>query len=56
MEVFEIITGKKLDVQLIYFGRLIEDVLDFKYTPFIEGMRETYTYYLIGKGLMKPGS
>jgi nucleoside-diphosphate-sugar epimerase len=36
---------------LIYSGKLIRDILNFHYTPFLEGMREIYRYYLIGRGL-----
>lgn len=34
-----------LDKHLIYSGDLIQDVLGFQYTPFTEGMRQTYKYY-----------
>jgi 2'-hydroxyisoflavone reductase len=36
-----------LDEHLIYSGERIRDILHFRYTPFLEGMRETYRYYLI---------
>ncbi len=34
-----------LDKHLIYSGTLIQHVLDFKYTPFMKGMKKTYEYY-----------
>ncbi|MDO8724341.1 MAG: hypothetical protein Q7J31_19230, partial [Syntrophales bacterium] len=34
-----------LDKHLIYSGALIQQVLGFQYTPFKEGMRQTYEYY-----------
>ncbi len=40
-----------LDEHLVYSGALIQGCLDFQYTGFLEGMKETYRFYLIGKGL-----
>ena len=40
-----------LTEHLIYSGKLIQSILDFSYTPLLEGMRETYRYYRIGRGL-----
>jgi nucleoside-diphosphate-sugar epimerase len=40
-----------LNEHLIYSGALSQSILGFQYTSFLEGMRETYQYYLIGKGL-----
>ena len=40
-----------LDEHLIYSGTLVQSIIDFSYTPFVEGMRETYRYYRIGRGL-----
>ena len=37
-----------LDSHLIYSGILIKDVLNFEYTPFIEGMKKTYECYTEG--------
>lgn len=45
-----------LDEHLIYSGALIRDILRFEYTPLLEGMRETFRYYLIGRGLKAPGN
>jgi nucleoside-diphosphate-sugar epimerase len=45
-----------LDEHLIYSGERLGDTLNFSYTPFLEGMRETYRYYLIGRGLRGRGS
>ena len=39
-----------LDEHLVYSGTLIKSLLDFTYTPLLEGMRETYRYYRIGHG------
>ncbi len=36
-----------LDSHLIYSGTKIEDKLNFKYTPFLTGMKKTYEYYLL---------
>jgi len=40
-----------LDEHLVYDGTLIADTLQFRYTSFLEGMRETYRLYRIGRGL-----
>jgi nucleoside-diphosphate-sugar epimerase len=40
-----------LDEHLVYDGSLLKDIMDFHYTPFLEGMEETYRYYRIGRGL-----
>lgn len=40
-----------LHEHLVYSGSLIQSILDFTYTPLLEGMRETYRYYRIGHGL-----
>lgn len=40
-----------LDEHLIYSGTLIRSIVDFTYTPFVDGMGETYRYYRIGHGL-----
>ncbi len=40
-----------LDEHLIYSGALSQNILGFQYTTFLEGMSETYRYYLIGRGL-----
>jgi nucleoside-diphosphate-sugar epimerase len=40
-----------LTEHLVYSGRLIQSILNFRYTPFHEGMGETYRYYRIGHGL-----
>ena len=42
-----------LDSHLVYSGALIKRVLDFEYTPFLEGMRGTYKYYLMVQEKMK---
>ena len=34
-----------LEEQLIYSGRLLQDILGFTYMPFAEGMRRTYNWY-----------
>jgi nucleoside-diphosphate-sugar epimerase len=39
------------DQHLLYGNRLSREVLGMRYTPFVEGMRETWRYYLIGKGI-----
>jgi nucleoside-diphosphate-sugar epimerase len=39
-----------LDKHLIYSGTLIQHVLGFQYTSFVEGMRKTYKYYTTVKG------
>jgi 2'-hydroxyisoflavone reductase len=41
-----------LDEHLVYSGALIQECLDFRYTGFLDGMRETYRCYLAGKGLL----
>ena len=41
-----------VDEHLVYSGALIQECLDFKYTGFLEGMKETYRFYRIGKGLL----
>ena len=58
MEVFEIVTGEELHIEtlpldehLVYSGTLVQSIMDFSYTPFVEGMRETYRYYRTGHGL-----
>lgn len=38
-----------LDNHLIYSGALIQQVLSIEYTPFVEGMRKTYQFY-VGSG------
>jgi nucleoside-diphosphate-sugar epimerase len=38
-----------LDEHLLYSGALAAETLGFRYTPFLEGMRETYTFYLMGR-------
>jgi 2'-hydroxyisoflavone reductase len=38
-----------LDEHLVYSGERIASVLNFRYTPFMEGMKETYRYYLLGR-------
>ncbi len=35
-----------LDEHLIYSGASLHDVLQYEYTPFLEGMRETYKYFV----------
>ena len=40
-----------LDEHLVYSGRLITADLGFQYTPFIEGMEETYKVYIKNNGL-----
>jgi nucleoside-diphosphate-sugar epimerase len=40
-----------IDEHLVYDGTLITDTLNFRYTPFLEGMRETYKFYRIGRGM-----
>jgi nucleoside-diphosphate-sugar epimerase len=40
-----------LDEHLIYSGTLVQSIMSFEYTPFHEGMAETYRYYRIGRGL-----
>ena len=42
-----------LDSHLVYSGALIKRVLDFEYTPFLEGMRGTYKYYRLVQEKMK---
>jgi 2'-hydroxyisoflavone reductase len=42
------------DTHLLYANGLSRDVLGIGYTPFVEGMRETWRYYLIGKGVDAP--
>jgi len=44
-----------LDEHLIYSGELISRILRFEYTPFLEGMRESFRYYLLGRGVSIPG-
>jgi 2'-hydroxyisoflavone reductase len=39
-----------LDEHLVYSGALAAETLEFRYTPFLEGMRETYKYFLMGRG------
>jgi 2'-hydroxyisoflavone reductase len=39
------------DRHLLYANRLSREVLGMRYTSFQEGMRETWRYYLIGKGI-----
>jgi 2'-hydroxyisoflavone reductase len=34
-----------LEEQLIYSGSLLQETLDCKYMPFLEGMRRTYNWY-----------
>lgn len=34
-----------LDSHLIYSGNLIQKVLGFEYTPFVDGMKKTYEFY-----------
>ena len=41
-----------INEHLVYSGALIQEFLDFKYTGFLEGMKETYRFYRIGKGLL----
>jgi nucleoside-diphosphate-sugar epimerase len=41
-----------IDEHLVCSGSLIQECLDFQYTGFLEGMKETYRFYLIGKGLL----
>jgi 2'-hydroxyisoflavone reductase len=43
-----------LSEHLIYAGTLIQSVIDFSYTPFLEGMGETYRFYRLGRGLSWP--
>jgi len=43
-----------LDEHLIYAGTLVQRVVNFQYTSLLEGMRETYRYYRIGRGLSWP--
>jgi 2'-hydroxyisoflavone reductase len=43
-----------LDEHLIYAGALIQSIIDFSYMPFLEGMRETYRFYRLGRGLPWP--
>ena len=38
-----------LDEHLVYSGALIAETLGFMYIPFLEGMKETYKYYLKGR-------
>ena len=33
------------DIHLVYSGKRLQDILDFKFIPFIEGMGKTYNYY-----------
>jgi hypothetical protein len=44
-----------LDEHLIYSGGRLGSILNFSFTTFLEGMRETYRYYLIGRGLRGRG-
>jgi len=38
-----------MDEHLIYSGALVREAFGFRYTPFLDGMRETYRYYLLGR-------
>lgn len=40
-----------LDEHLLYDGTLARETLGLRYTPFLEGMKETYRFYRIGRGL-----
>lgn len=40
-----------LDEHLIYDGSGVQSIMDFSYTPFLSGMKETFRYYKIGRGL-----
>jgi nucleoside-diphosphate-sugar epimerase len=40
-----------LDEHLIYDGAQLKGIVNFDYTPFQEGMAETYRYHRIGRGL-----
>ena len=48
---FETINSKMIqmpfppDIHLIYSGKKMQDILDFKFTSFINGMKNTYDYY-----------
>ena len=48
---FETITGKRIalpfppDIHLVYSGKKLQEILGFKFTPFIKGMQKTYAYY-----------
>ena len=33
------------DIHLVYSGRKLQEILDFKFTPFVDGMKKTYDYY-----------
>ncbi len=37
------------DKHLMYCGRLIATVLDFHYTPFADGLRDTYRHFIAGR-------
>jgi nucleoside-diphosphate-sugar epimerase len=38
-----------MDKHLIYSGRLMQEALDVRYTPFREGMKQTYDYYALNE-------
>lgn len=40
-----------LDQHLVYSGTRVQSKIDIEYTPFIKGLKETYRYYKIGRGL-----
>ena len=48
---FETINSKMIqmpfppDIHLIYSGKKLQDILDFKFTSFTNGMKNTYAYY-----------
>ena len=48
---FETIINKRIalpfppDIHLVYSGKKLQDTLDFKFTPFLDGMKITYAYY-----------
>ena len=48
---FETINSNKIqmpfppDIHLVYSGKKLQDILGFKFTPFIDGMKSTYAYY-----------
>jgi len=33
------------DIHLAYSGKKLQDILEFKFTPFVDGMKNTYNYY-----------
>jgi len=48
---FETINNKRIeipfppDLHLVYSGRKLQEILNFKFIPFIDGMKQTYNYY-----------